>query len=53
MEGTRVRERRKKREREGEVRGAHLGDSNPTVTVTNSPRAQRGRERGGGEEVAA
>jgi hypothetical protein len=36
-------------------RGAHLGDPNPAITVTKSPRAQRGRERGGGEgeEVVA
>jgi hypothetical protein len=55
MERTRVGERRKKREgeREGEGRGAHLRDPNPAITVTKSPRAQRGRERGGGEEVAA
>jgi hypothetical protein len=39
-------------EREGEGRGAHLG-----VQIRRSPslkpRAQRGRERGGGEEVVA
>jgi hypothetical protein len=53
-EGARVRARRNKREgeREGEGRGAHLGDPNPAITITKSPRAQRGRERGGGEEVA-
>jgi hypothetical protein len=56
-EGVLVGERRKKRkgEREGEERGAHLGDPNPAITITKSPRAQRGRERGGGEgeKVAA
>ena len=37
------------RERERGGRVAHLGDSNTAITVTKSPRAQRGRERGGGE----
>jgi hypothetical protein len=32
---------------------AHLGDPNPVITVTKSPRAQGGRERGGREGVAA
>jgi hypothetical protein len=38
-------------ERERRRRGEHLGDPNPAITVTKSPRAQRGRERGGGEGV--
>jgi hypothetical protein len=43
------------REREGgRERGrAHLRDPYPAITVTKSPRAQRGRERGGREGVAA
>jgi hypothetical protein len=46
------RKRKRERERERERgRGAHLGDPNPVITVTKSPRAQRGRERGGGEGV--
>jgi hypothetical protein len=43
--------RKRGRERERERRGAHLADLNPVITVTKSPRAQRGRERGGGEGV--
>jgi hypothetical protein len=47
----------REREREGGIGEgrSHLGDPNPAITVTKSPRAQRGRERGGGEgeEVAA
>jgi hypothetical protein len=36
-------------EREGELTS---GIQNPAITVTGSPRAQGGRERGGGEGVA-
>jgi hypothetical protein len=41
--------REREREREGErERGrAHLGDPNPVITISKSPRAQRGRERDG------
>jgi hypothetical protein len=50
--GGRRKGRGRRGEREGEGRGAHLG-----VQIRRSPslkpRAQRGRERGGGEEVAA
>jgi hypothetical protein len=49
--GGAARGRRKGRGRE---RGrAHLEDPNPAITVTKSPRAQGGRERGGREGVAA
>jgi hypothetical protein len=47
------RERGKERGRERERGRAHLRDPNLAITVTKSPRAQRGRERGGGEGVAA
>jgi hypothetical protein len=47
------REREKERGRERERGRAHLGDPNLAITVTKSPRAQRGRERGGGEGVVA
>jgi hypothetical protein len=40
---------KKEGEGEGQGRGAHLEDLNPAITITKSPRAQRGRERGGGE----
>jgi hypothetical protein len=45
----------KKGEGEREIVGgrAHLGDPNPAITVTKSPRAQGGRERCGREAVAA
>jgi hypothetical protein len=43
----------KKGEGEGEREGgrAHLGDPNPAITVTKSPRAEGGRERGGREGI--
>jgi hypothetical protein len=37
--------------RERERGRAHLEDPNPAITVTKSPRAQGGRERGGREGV--
>jgi hypothetical protein len=51
VRGERRKGRGRGREREGEGRGAHLG-----VQIRRSPspnpRAQQGRERDGGEEVA-
>jgi hypothetical protein len=39
------------RGRERERGRAHLGDPNPAITITKSPRAQEGRDRGGREGV--
>jgi hypothetical protein len=43
--GRRERERERERGREGGRGRAHLGDPNPAITVTGSPRERGGRER--------